>query len=50
MCLCKYCKHLKDGEQKGGKPRKSQRSTFLEAKGASKKVAFPFRSKKKGTF
>ena len=35
---------------KGGKPRKVPRSTFLEAKGASKKVAFPFNSKRKGTF
>ena len=35
---------------KGDEPRKVPRSTFLEAKGASKKVSFPFGSKRKGTF
>ena len=35
---------------KGGKPGKVPRSTFLEEKGASKKVTFPFNSKRKGTF
>ena len=35
---------------KGGKPREVLCSTFLEGNGASKKVAFPFSSKRKGTF
>ena len=36
---------------KGGKPRKIPHSTFLEAKGGSKKVLFlPFISKRKETF
>ena len=34
----------------GGKPQKVPRSAFLEAKGPSKKVAFPFCSRRKGTF
>ena len=35
---------------KGGKPWKIPRSTFLEAKGGSKKVLFPFISQREGTF